>query len=85
MIDLESVEEAQGVTQLFKDWGKIPGFNHKNIKSGDLVQFVQRNAASLGRQRLGSISISDFNPVVEDQKSGRLIATLFYYLCIGLC
>ena len=40
MIDMEAVEEAQGVTQLYQDCGKRPGFNHKSIKSQHLVKFV---------------------------------------------
>ena len=33
MIDMEAVEEAQGVTKLYQDCGKRPGFNPKSIKS----------------------------------------------------
>ena len=51
MIDLESVEEAQGVTQTYKEYCTLnPGFNNqKGIKSSELIKFIQTNASALGR------------------------------------
>ena len=31
-----------------------------------------------------SIDICDYNPYVEDWRTGRLVATLFYYFTLGL-
>jgi hypothetical protein len=40
-------------------------------------------ARILGRDRMGSLSISDYNPVIEDNRTGRLIASIFYYFTLG--
>jgi len=31
-------------------------------------------AASLSREELGSVVVSDYNPKIEDQRTGRMIA-----------
>ena len=50
-----------------------------------LARLLKMSASLLGRKHLGSISITDYNPTVEDQRTGRLIAEFFYQVCIGIC
>lgn len=43
------------------------------------------SASILGRKHLGSISVTDYNPIIEDQRTGRMIAEFFYNTCVGIC
>ena len=76
---MESIVEADGVTSL------KPESELKNMYSGyQVAKFIQESAKVLGRQRLASISITDYNPIIEDQRTGRMMAEFFYRLCLGL-
>ena len=88
-IDLESVKEADGVTEprqaSLGAFGALNSslVNQFNIK--DVCQVLQIASQKLGRDKLGGISVSDFNPIIEDQRTGRCVAHMFYMLCIGIC
>ena len=75
---MESIEEAEGVTEMQSDEGGM-------FRAEDVLKMLQQSVRQMPREMIGSISISDYNPIIEDQKTGRLIATLFYYVCIGIC
>jgi len=34
--------------------------------------------------KIAAVDVSDYNPFVEDQSTGRFLATLFYYFALGL-
>ena len=34
--------------------------------------------------KLVAIDINEYNPFVEDWRTGRLVATMFYYFVLGL-
>ena len=34
--------------------------------------------------RVVSFDIAEYNPFVEDQRSGRMVATLFYWFALGV-
>ena len=78
ILDLESIQEASGVTELQQDPSQL-------FKTCDIIEIVQNLARVAGRQHLGSMSLTDYNPIIEDQRTGRSIAMIFYHLCIGLC
>ena len=75
-LDMESVLEAEGVTELKQKEKQL-------IRTIDLIKIFQNMARILGRDRMGSLSISDYNPVIEDNRTGRLIASIFYYFTLG--
>lgn len=74
-IDLESIEEASGTTQYL---------THPKIEAQKVVSWLEEAAKILQRNNLGSVSITDYNPVVEDNITGRLISEFFYYFCLSL-
>lgn len=37
----------------------------------------------MGRKRLAGISVTDYNPIIEDQRTGRMLAQFFYRVCLG--
>jgi hypothetical protein len=49
-----------------------------------VVSWLEEASTILKRNNLGSVSITDYNPVVEDNITGRLISEFFYYLCLSL-
>ena len=60
-IDLESIVEADGVTSL------KPESTLKTMFSAfKVAMFIQDSARSLGRERLAGVSITDYNPIIED-------------------
>lgn len=50
-----------------------------------LARLLKMTASIFGRKHLGSISVTDYNPIIEDQRTGRMIAEFFYHVCIGIC
>ena len=75
-INLESIEGLKGVSTNCLSGG---------IATEDTVQMVFEAGYRLGKAGiLTSVDISDYNPFVEDWQTGRLAATLFYYLTLGL-
>ena len=75
-INLETIEGLRGVSTNCLSGG---------ISTEDCVAMCFTAAYKLGKQGiLGSIDISEYNPYVEDQQTGRYVATLFYYLALGL-
>ena len=75
-IDLESVREAEGVTERPEDLSDL-------YEASAIANFLLMAAKTLGRERLASISLTDYNPIINDQ-TGRLIAEFFYRVCLGL-
>ena len=58
-IDLESVCEAEGVTERKEDVSDL-------YKASAIAKFLLDAAKTLGRDKLASVSITDFNPIMED-------------------
>ena len=97
-IDLESVREAEGVTNIQHE-SNPPNKNLLSLlaetsmkkNTNDMYDAVhisrllKMSASILGRKHLGSISVTDYNPTIEDQRTGRMIAEFFYHLCVGIC
>ena len=50
-----------------------------------LFRVLKLSSCILGRKHLGSLSVTDYNPIIEDQRTGRMMAEMFYNVCIGLC
>ena len=40
--------------------------------------------AGLNSQKLVALDVTDYNPFIEDQITGRLLATMFYYFALCL-
>ena len=90
-IDLESIREAEGVTarQGCSNLLKVPldsstGSNPM-YDAVHLSRLLKMSASILGRKHLGSVSVTDYNPIIEDQRTGRMLSEFFYNLCIGIC
>lgn len=71
--NLESVEAAVGVTTNCTAGG---------FSTEESVEICY--LAGLHSQKLVAVDISEYNPFVEDWKTGRLVATMFYYFTLGL-
>lgn len=90
-IDLESVREADGVTDPQADSEAVSCFGIEPIKqcslfkAFDICQILQLVSRELTREKLGGISISDFNSIAEDQRTARVIAQMFYNVVLGVC
>lgn len=83
-IDLESVREADGVTN--KQAPKVSSSASQSMFDAvHLFRVLKLSSSSLGRKHLGSLSMTDYNPIIEDQRTGRMMAEMFYNICIGLC
>lgn len=75
-LNLEAIEGLKGVSTNCLSGG---------IPTEDAVQICYETGFKLGRASiLTSVDISEFNPFVEDQQTGRFAATLFYYVTLGL-
>ena len=73
---MEAIEGIRGVSTNCLSGG---------IPSEDTIDMVYEAAFRLGKaDLLGSVDISEYNPYVEDQSTGRYAATLFYYVALGL-
>lgn len=91
-IDMESISEADGVTEFLPDTETEACFGSFNIqphcpkfRAFDICNIVQMCARVLPREKLGCVSVSDFNAVVEDQKTGHIICQMFYNVVLGIC
>ncbi|CDW90855.1 arginase family protein [Stylonychia lemnae] len=71
--NLESVEAAVGVTTN----NTAGGFTSEEAIE---ISYL----AGLFSHKLVAIDISEYNPFVEDWRTGRLVATMFYYFALGL-
>lgn len=63
----------------------IPGVStrcKKGITTEEAVE-IFKIAGYLGK-KLVALDLSDFNPFIEDQNTGRLAASMFYYLTLGM-
>jgi len=75
-LNLESIEGLKGVSSNCLSGG---------ISTEDAVEMVYQAGLRLGQAGiLASVDLSEYNPYVEDQQTGRFAATLFYYLTLGL-
>ena len=77
-IDIESIFEADGVSVYTPEEESLKS----KFKALEISKIVQDMAA---QGKISSMSITDYNPIAEDQRTGRLVATIFYQLCIGIC
>ena len=93
-LDLEAVKEADGVTQVEAQLDpSVSHFGAKSIipddtpmfKAKDIVTLAQYLTRTIPREKFGGLSISDYNPIIEDQKTGRIVALIFYNLVLGIC
>ena len=51
------------------------------LSSNDAIEIAQVS----GRDpRVKLMDLSEFNPLIEDHRTGRLTASVFYYFCIGV-
>ena len=85
-IDLESVAEADGVTepQNTKEFSMLTS-KSAQFSTLEMCEIVQLSVKQLGREKFGGVSISDFNPILEDQRTGRCVGQIFYQMCLGIC
>ena len=75
-LNMECIEGLRGVSTNCLSGG---------ISTEDAVEMVFEASYRLGKEGiLGSIDITEYNPYVEDQTTGRYVATLFYYIALGL-
>ena len=72
--NIESVENAIGVSANCTNGG---------IKTEEAIQIMFDTGYELVDQ-LVSVDLSEYNPCVEDWRTGRLTVTLFYYFALGL-
>ena len=73
-LNLEVVREALGVSTNCVNGG---------ISAEDACQVLYDCGHKLSNLLL-SVSVLDYNPRVEDQVTGRLMVSLFYYFVLGL-
>lgn len=62
----------------------VPGVSkpcQEGISTEDAVGLC---IAAAGSSKVVAIDICDYNPYIEDWQTGRLVATMFYYLTLGL-
>ncbi len=52
------------------------------FKTEEALQMMFDIGLLLG-ENLVSVDISEYNPCVEDWRTGRLVVTLFYYFVLG--
>lgn len=71
--NLECVEAAVGVTT-----NKTAG----GFTSEEAVEICY--LAGLYSDKIVAVDVCEYNPYVEDWKTGRLLATMFYYFALGL-
>lgn len=71
--------EADGVTEpkVTKDFSLLttPTAQFKTL---ELCDIVQESVKQLGREKFGGVTITDFNPILEDQRTGRCVGQIFY-------
>ena len=72
--NIESVENAIGVSANCTNGG---------LKTEEAIQIMFDAGYELAGQ-LVSVDLSEYNPCVEDWRTGRLAVTLFYYFALGL-
>ena len=72
-LNLENIEGAPGVTTNCLNGGFS---TEEAIEICYIIGFHCR--------KLVAFSISEYNPFVEDWRTGRLLATMFYYFTLGL-
>jgi formiminoglutamase len=71
--NLENVEGATGVSS-----NCIAG----GLKSEEAVEICY--LSGLLTEKVVAFDISEYNPFVEDWRTGRLVASMFYYFTLGL-
>lgn len=72
-INVENIEGAVGVTANTT----VGGFTTE-----EAIEICYLAGLKLGK--LVAIDINEYNPYVEDWRTGRLVATMFYYFILGL-
>lgn len=70
---MENIEGAAGVTT-----NCVNGC----IKTEEIIEICY--IAGLKMTKLVAIDISEYDPFVEDWRTGRLVASMFYYFSMGL-
>lgn len=68
--DLDSVRDAPGVS-----CPAIHGLSSSNALS--IAQIAGRHPA------VTLFDLSEYNPIIEDERTGRLAVAMFYYFCLG--
>lgn len=71
--NLESVENALGVST---------NCLHGGLTTEEAIEICY--LSGLYSNKLVAFDIAEYNPYVEDWRTGRLVATLFYYFTLGL-
>ena len=72
--NLESLEDAIGVSANCVNGG---------FKTDEAIKMMFDLGSQLGSHII-SIDMCEYNPCVEDWRTGRLAVTLFYYFVLGL-
>ncbi len=54
----------------------------KGISCEEAVEVFK--VAGFNSQKLVALDVTDYNPFIEDQITGRLLATMFYYFALCL-
>jgi len=70
---LENIEAAVGVSTNCLNGG---------LKTEEAIEICY--LSGLLATKLVAFDISEYNPFVEDWRTGRLVATMFYYFTMGL-
>jgi formiminoglutamase len=71
------------------DLDSIAGSDAPGVSCPGVLGLSARDAISIawqsGRHPLVSLfDLSEYNPIIEDERTGRLAAGLFYYFCLGV-
>ena len=72
-LNLETVETAVGVTTNCTAGG---------LSSEEAIEICY--LAGKYSQKIVAVDLSEYNPFVEDWRTGRLVASMFYYFSMGL-
>jgi len=61
----------------------VPGVSKPCIEGISTEDAVGLCLTAAGSSKVIAVDICDYNPFIEDWQTGRLIATMFYYLALG--
>jgi formiminoglutamase len=61
-----------------------PGVSNQNVEIGLTAEEIIEIMFQVGKNKnIKSLGICDYNPTVEDYRTGRLVANMIYYCLLG--
>lgn len=60
----------------------VPKAQKNGLTGEEIIEIMFQSGRS---KKIISVSVSDYNPRIEDWRTGRLISNMFYYFSLGYC